>query len=742
MALVFKCYLDDAEVEEPINMSDLEISILRDDDLHGISSSATTSPLRFIGDGAAYIEEVKKSQGLKANIVFKATTNCGDDSDAFDTILEGKLNMEQYHKSCGIECEVAIPVESLSCETILKNRYDQNVDLDKITSSNNNYVLPGYAAMGLDMTLPTRELDYKTEGYVKDEGYTFGIAPDTEFVQQWKLRPDYENKKAENIHDSQLDGSESFAFDTPGFPGIISTQVLFNERTIDFPDPIVVNCRMKGNISWPATPISTEIYLYLFRGNIADWTFAFPDGGISIQQHVVVNLTTNPGPRSYDFDFTFDTYNWVPNGSGSDGIYAFMWVNGANDGTLYTVRWDKETFFKAETTKQVPATNTKAYLIHETLSRITENITDLCCRVKSSYYGRQDSEPFAFDNDGCGGLRFLTSGLKIRNAANPTFFTSLKTVIEGLRAIDNIGMAVEPDPDRPGFFLLRVEDLDYFYQDNQLLSHEAIPVGDDSIEAGRNYAKITIGYKTWETQANFGLDEFNSNREYRTALTSVTGALDIMSELVAGEYAIELTREQQFVDTSEADTGYDNSVFIVCLKRSEEPGYPYGQMIVEQGNVLSPENIFSPGSIYNYGISPIRNLMRWYRSIVASYPNITDSENKLYFSSGTGNILAKGELSALYGGTCRLEAFPLQENQDLFLLQFQDQAKATPIWRNELITYDYPMSIADFNKVKAAPYGYISFQCGSNEFEKGWIKEIKFKPFEGMANFTLRRKWS
>ena len=258
--------------------------------------------------------------------------------------------------------------------------------------------------------------------------------------------------------------------------------------------------------------------------------------------------------------------------------------------------------------------------------------------------------------------------------------------------------------------------------------------GGDRNRRGKTYSKINIGYKKWETQANFGLDEFNSNREYRTALTSISSTLDETSALVAGEYAIELTREQNFVDTSGADTTYDNEIFIICMKRNGIYGYAYGGLVVEQGNITTDSNVFSPSTIYNYRISPVRNLMRWFRSIVNSYRSF----DKILFNAGTGNFLASGIMTDT---NCRLEKNILKENQDLAVSNFADQAEATPLWKNETITFDYPMSLGDYNKIKAKPYGYIRFQCGDSDFDKGFIKEIKFKPAKGMATYSLRKKW-
>lgn len=738
MGIKVRCYLDGVIKEEPINLRDLELSIVRDEQLHGIGFEASTLALNFIGDAYDYIEERYVEEGLKANIIFKAEQNCGDDPDGWDTIIEGRLNMSQRKKNCGNSCMVSIPIESISCEMTLKNRFDQNVDIDKTIGFDGLTALPSYFGLGLDMELPTKELDYKTEGYVADEGdeedIHFGSGPAAVIF----VRPDFKNEIATNIIQSELTGASTTGYIDNDIFLPVSPEVLFDEPNVNcFPRSFKINGRLKGTINLTQNVGDGQVHIG-GRLRIGEIRNAFPYTDID-QDKESTNIFDGHISGHISFDWTLTEYDWSPSRPGSEGVY-FMLVVEIENGVVIdgNITFDKESFIIIETIKACPPTNTKAYLVHETLSRITEAITDYCVRVKSEYYGRRDSEPFDFPNDGCGGLRMLTSGLKIRNAANPTFFTSLQTLIEGLQDIDNIGMGIEQDPDRPNQLLLRVEGLDFFYRNQELLRCDGIIDGQEAIDITKTYSAINVGYKKWETQANFGLDEFNGNRQYRTALTAVSTILDLTSLLVAGEYPIELTRQQQYVETSEADTTYDNETFIICLRRMAAAGYPYGELVVDQGNINDAENVFSPSSIYNYAISPIRNLMRWFRSIAAGYPNIVDTDNRLYFNSGVGNILAKGLQT---GDGCIMENQSIAENQDISPVLFLDQAKAKPLWRNEPFNYGYPLSLKQYKDIKANPYGYISYQCGNGEWKKGWISEIAYKPFDGMALFKLRKTW-
>jgi hypothetical protein len=169
-------------------------------------------------------------------------------------------------------------------------------------------------------------------------------------------------------------------------------------------------------------------------------------------------------------------------------------------------------------------------------------------------------------------------------------------------------------------------------------------------------------------------------------------------------------------------------------------GYAYGLMAVEMNAIDDAVNIHTPESVFNYQISPVRNLMRWFRTMAASYPNINDSDNKLSFNAGTGNLQATG----MYRGRdeCREEALPIKESQDITPQNFQDVNKCTPLWSNETFSFEYPMSVAEYNNIKANPYGYVSFQCGDGDFERGWIKDIKYRPVDGKATIVLRLLWN
>jgi hypothetical protein len=730
----YKFYLDSLEIEEPIGWADLELSMRRDDKTHGIQFEVSTGTLKFYGLASNYLIQQKQLYGIKTNVLFTAQEFCASPYEPVEEIT-GRLNFGKFKKVCGEQCIVEIPLEEDSCKVVFKNKYDQKVDIDKTTTFNGVTALANYTQLGVELTLKAKALQASIDGAVGDDtADVIELDAGGGGSLNW-FRPTYYLERYNNIETGQLQPVNNYECNAGCINiGNISPQLLFDDVIDCFDGNWEYSIRKKGNLTTTGGGGIFHIKMKLVKWDaVGD---IFTDGEVLDELELFNGLPTPPSNVDIDFD---GTLTGILTGGDApqidDGIYAILEIG--NGGTAHmTVTFDSETSFTLSAKRLCPDTQVKSYLVHETLSRVAEAITDNCVRVKSEYYGRTDSQPFAFDSDGCGGLRMLTSGLKIRRAPEDRFFASMKDLFEGLNPIDNIGFDIVEDPDNPGKFLMRIEDVDFFYKDEEIFIIDAIPVGTSEVQENMHYGRVLVGYKKWEVEGVNGLDEFNSTREYRTSLDTVSNILDITSALVTGSYPIEHTRLQNFADSGAADTKFDNDIFLITLKRL---AYDFE---VEQDNVSDAANFFDPDTIYNFRLSPLRNLMRWYKTIVAGYANINSNDNKLFFSAGTGNLIATGEIiEGAYDQLCKLEAMPIMESQNLFTTHFARTADYTPLWQNETFAHEYPLNIAEYKSIKQNPYGYISYQCGTGEYEKAFIKEIKFKPAKGRATFLLIKKW-
>jgi hypothetical protein len=130
--------------------------------------------------------------------------------------------------------------------------------------------------------------------------------------------------------------------------------------------------------------------------------------------------------------------------------------------------------------------------------------------------------------------------------------------------------------------------------------------------------------------------------------------------------------------------------------------------------------------------------MRWFKSVAQSYTALASSASKLFFTSGTGNYLAEGKIDDL----CSLESHVIAENSDLSLGDFKNVSDGIPIYKPETISFEYPLSISEYDSIKLNPYGFFNVSCGIDGVPiKCFIKQIDYKPSEGQAAFTLIKAW-
>lgn len=733
--MIWTFYLDGILIEEPVGFADIILKIKRDEQWHGIFFEATTSDLQFYGTAADYLMNKKQLEGFGADVTFSAEVDCGDIE-----IFTGKLDFRQYKERCGTTCFVVVPIEQTGCTMTLRNRYDQKVDLSDQMAFDKLTVLPNYNGLNFGMTLAAQET---LLGDVAEstEATTVVISDEPVWDNglntfQGYITPVFGNVTNQSlgefnntdVFDITEDGANNIP-PYPSFPMGIGTADLVTENTCELGNTVAV-FRHKGSVEFQQSGVGATQFLKLklFRLPVGlDGTVA----GNWVQEYENEFYALN-----FDGPVAFDVSGTVPlTLTPGDFLYYGIYVG---NGDRFQINYfeytqDIESFFSLTTNSICPPTDATVSLIHETASRVVEAITDRCLIVKSDYYGRTDSEPYEAAADGCGSLRVLTSGLRLRNAETPKHFLSVKEIFESLNAIDNIGMSIEDGAAyQPDY--LRIEQTEYFYQDVEIARHTSIPRAEFALQSGMAFSIVKIGYKTWETENINGLDEFNSNKEFRTSLKSINNTLDQTSDFIAGGYPIENTRVQTFADTGAADTKYDNHTFIICVRRDYAA---YGNYEVEQGNIDSAANIYSPSTAYNWRIRPLYNLIRWWKSIAQSYVNLANTASKLFFSAGTGNLLAEGQLL----DACDVARGILPENHDLWQPDIDLAKDYLPIWKPETMQYAYPMSLSEYNTIKASPNGYIFAQCGEGDGVKGFITNINYKLAKGEADITLKLKW-
>lgn len=255
---------------------------------------------------------------------------------------------------------------------------------------------------------------------------------------------------------------------------------------------------------------------------------------------------------------------------------------------------------------QCTETPCSVYLVNEAMSRCLESYTNGDLVTYSDYFGRKNAQPEPSIADGCGGLECITNGVRVRGcfmpdgSAIPKFFTSFKEMIEALDAIHNIGVGYERDPTRNGFYRLRVEPFEWFFQSYNMLTCGDIMKFERTLQQSMLPSTFTVGYQQFETWNNNGLYDIFGKRTYRTPLNQLQNDYQKVCKWMASDYAIEFMRREW--GTTTADGRYDSETFILCLEDKFKGPVEFVQSGIYMLNI---NNLFVIGG--NYTISGAAN---------------------------------------------------------------------------------------------------------------------------------------
>lgn len=716
-------------IDEPTGWDGIKIVLPRDPERHGILFSFSNNDFEF--DGIAYkMIRAEHEQYLSDGVMsLKIEWSC---KGVYEELYTGRLLFLQPKFSVGNGCSVKIPIETTSDVMTLNNKWDQIVDLLTEKSFDGTTDLVPYSALPKVISLPSKKILLQCQQFAKDHE-EFDITADSDWntpvgsthaSAQWKYAP--------SLIDIRLN-------ELVGFEPYIVDDVLTNP-------PLDQNARIFHYEETTVLNYTNFEYRLRFKGTFKD--FGSADRGYDVRLRVrhrdatgfftVIHLGfihsfSGIGNNTITFDQTFTNTITLLKG---EGLYFDVFINCVKFTTgthVMSMIWDDETeiFIKADS--EFPATDAKLFLIHEAFNRTAEAITNDRMRVYSEYFGRTDSEPYAYAADGLGSLEALTKGLFIRRmdsdpAKPPVMGVSMKSLWEGVNPIHNIGMGIEPDPDRAGLQRLRIEPANHFYNDSVIMRCTDVNKIDFEVSAKDIFSTFEFGFSKWEAEEFNGLDEILTKRIYRSVINSTQNPLSRISTFIASGYAIEVTRRQS---TTSKDWRYDNDVFIVCLKRVDP------DLLVDLGNITNAANIYDPASLYNYRISPVRNALRWLKKVLASYAFNT-SDSKIVFTDGTGNYHGEGELLDPFG---KQENGVLTEKQELSTDNLTTEADGVPLTAAKRVRYNYPMSVKEFKTIAANPYGVIEYSTIGYE-GAGWIDTISYEAESGIASFILIPKYS
>ncbi len=751
-------------VDEPTGWDANTSEIKRDLDWHGILFTNQGETFLFDGKAKKLLKDEYDQYGVQGDMTLVMEEDCGNGYEEFS---RAKFMFKDYEFVCGDECYVKVPVETTKETRDLRNRLNQKVNLETTKAFDEVTTLPTYNKLPFEMELPSKGIVLKNhfEQTVNFTTPVLGVpdsqqgGPNTFNSQFGIVEFGFDKQKAVEIGNSGTElqaryncvstflgnlGCNSlnrFQFTFPLAPGIvapldISAITNYQEGTPNYgqvSDVIDFNIDIQGSIE----SINCQFQnFYFVVATLPKGRTGLNDADFIYHKRQLINPTgiLQPVGSTIGLNLTYTNSSFILDKGDMVFVYLAVYHRRENQysGTNgFNMSFNTGSYIKMETLSKTPATTSKVFAVNEVISRVAETITNDKLRAYSEYFGRTDSQPYIHDVDGCGSLEVISDGIRVRKQENripnkPSLFSmSLQDIFEGLNPIHNIGMGVEADPNRIGYNRLRVEPWRYFYNNTIILSCTNVAKINRRVFEKEIFSTFQFGYQKWEAEEYTGLDEFLTKRTYRTTLNQVKNDLVKLSKFIASGYALEITRRKG--DNNSKDWRYDKDAFIICVKRNNT-----GDLVVELGNIVNPQNIIDPTTLYNYRISPVRNALRWVNKLFESYKQF-DSNAKLIFTDGDANYYAQGEMQ---NTDCALESGLITENERIDLTLFADTLNAKPFLIPERVVYEYPMSSKDYKLIEANPYGLIYFSSDCED-GNGWIDSIQYKPEEGKATFNL-----
>lgn len=727
------------EAEDPRGWDSAQVKISRDKESYGMFFDYVYQTLEFHGLGALTIKNAYEAKRLKASMKLRINFYCSDD-EQWDLFYEGRLAFPRYRDLCGDLCVVSIGLEQDNDVMLLRNNYEQSVNLNSNIAFDGATVLDPYDKLNTPLTIPGRGILLKSQGT-----NTETASIDLLSFPTW-----------DNIAPNGATGSENggilpifaitkFAeFQTTTFPTTpyYDTSVVFNDGEDSVGIPPLLD--LSFNPVLKCQPENTTIS-YRIKGRLIDNSNATRSVGMNVNGFIGPNPAevtqfVSQSAVSYDagafltseFDVTFSGPISINEGN---KLYLYLQIGYVKTSSAaiqqLIIEFDPETNVLIEGISRCEDTEVNVYYINEAVSRITESITNNAIKFYSETFGRLDSQPYAITEDTCAGLAAIVNGINLRRKtladnSQPGCFLTLRNAFEALRGKWNIGYGIEPDVNRPGFNRLRFEDWRFFFQDEVGLIFNNPTRVERSVDTSRAYTRLQVGYTKWENEQYSGLNEFMTEREYRNDINSVDVSLDRRIDWILASYTAEIARRQ---DTTSNDYRFDSNIFCFYLKKVA------GVYSVEQMSDvgIGIENISDPPTCYNGRVSPVRVAMRWFNSFMQPISHL-QSTDKMYFTRGTGNYIAKFGLQ----GDCEIAAAPIQENKDLTILDFYDQQEAKPPMYPEEIQIEHPLNYNTFIRIKREPtlkYKSIKINCNGS-FIEAWLVDLTYTPNRGIATIT------
>jgi hypothetical protein len=757
MTTLWRFSINGTYCEEPIGWDAVDITIQRSINYHGLENIFSDN-ITFWGDAADLISAEYEQFGIDADLDFVVEYSC-DSGNTYIIFITGILNCFFYQITNN---EVTVKIEPSGLHRKVKNRLDTPINLLSNTS------IGGTTMSGLtpfDLGLHSKAINKEFKYEMETDSGPLGSSITSTIGPGLGTRTIAHTRYMQIGFDSLVFSDLETYFNIPSdlsttSPAAIAAVTGGSGINVNF--KITVNVGLNGVVvGAPLSPVGCDpndfiplqnatfiVYLQVGATIITLDTYTTGDG-------CYINVQKNDWVISYNNDFVVNPDDsteirlWVELSTNSE--YQRNLLNSVDITYNFTgeIFHDDSFIDVTLTTVENPST-AKAFLIYEMFNICSESITDEVDSFRSDFFGRTNSTPYAYPENGCGAWTACTNGLNIRKMLDKSgvifpIVTTFNDLFQAADAVWNLGMKIERD-NVTGKEYIRVEPKEFFYNAGAIAS--TLHVSDLKRFPAQDliYNTYKVGYDKWNlniTGTN-AIDEYNSVRNFIIPVEKANKNLTTTSKYIASGYIIEETRRIQYQTNPTNDFETDNDMFFICVNPAEVTSdlyttppvnttYDPGTVSERDENFTAVTNVLNHSTSYNLRISPIRMALNWYKVLVSS---IFKSQSvPIKFVSGQGNYQEGDTL--VYN--CIISGEVVQ-SQNLLQSQLTGE-NSLPIYLPEYIEFTYPLSYSEFVDIVNNSEKAIYVSCGSVTQYIGFIKELKYSPITqgGIAAFKLIR---
>jgi len=639
---IFDFYLNGTQVSEPVGWDQIKFNVIRTEQ-HGIDQPFTTE-VTFTGDldkqpdlanAAAIIRLEFENSFINGSVDIEIVSDIKVDGEIWSFV--GKIDLSTYQEvnmNNGCSDGVTVSIIQDDFREQFKSRSDVEIDLLSTVDLNGNYIpeltLETIRTHCQDLLLIAK---WKT---IADTQETFTNDDESRVV--WPLY----------LTSNDFTGDYGSAFSAVGFTFTATNVFLTNNSNQD--RNFIIPC---GNLKVTIVNTGQDALFQIFA------TIFNEDGSFASSDELDFTILAT-GATGF-LEYQFSDYPFLLEPGQRFQINLMGSVSTPN--VTYNATWLMADNFMTITEKNAnaDASNTLCIRVINALKRAAYLLTGSADSIRSD----------TFDISGCNWSNVLTTGLYLRNAEsfqqlvmacmdseeNPQFAikTSWKKLFEGLDRIFCLGWEFEPD----GYngYIIRVEPVEYFYQNTIQAEFTEVPDIKRFAMSDKLYNAFTLGYSDkWKNIQLQGINAIHTERNYfipNKALQNNTSAkLDLRSDIIAEGYCIEVYRRLQFfVDTSgSSDRPNDYDLFLiwtnpeeVTIADIEDSGYQFpgetGSKTFAAGTISYSSSLIGTNNspvdrIYNVLHTPARIAARWWKWLGQYAYGLPTIDQALKFQSG------------------------------------------------------------------------------------------------------------